>query len=86
MTVLGSNSIDLTARARIPARSRGHDRVPALRRRRRLGQLGMRPLFCARNPLAFMELQDVWKLSNFSERRVSSCQVWVSGAVSFDDF
>ena len=52
---------------------------------RRLGQLGLDPLYGSRNPFAFMELQDVQELSNFFERRVSSYQVGVSGSVSFDD-
>jgi len=54
---------------------------------RRLAQLGIEPLYGARNPLAFMELQDVQELPNFSERRVSAYQVCVPGSVSFtDDF
>ena len=32
-----------------------------------------------------MELQDVQELSNCFERRVSACQVGVSGHVTFDD-
>jgi ribonucleoside-diphosphate reductase beta chain len=52
---------------------------------RRLGQLGIEPLFGSRNPFAFMELQDVQELSNFFERRVSAYQIGVSGAVAFDD-
>jgi ribonucleoside-diphosphate reductase beta chain len=52
---------------------------------RRLGQLGIEPLYGSKNPFAFMELQDVQELSNFFERRVSAYQVGVSGAVGFDD-
>jgi ribonucleoside-diphosphate reductase beta chain len=52
---------------------------------RRLGQLGIDPLYGSRNPFAFMELQDVQELSNFFERRVSAYQVGVTGTVSFDD-
>jgi ribonucleoside-diphosphate reductase beta chain len=52
---------------------------------RRLAQLGMQPLYGSRNPLAFMELQDVQELSNFFERRVSAYQVSVTGEVAFDD-
>jgi ribonucleoside-diphosphate reductase beta chain len=52
---------------------------------RRLTQLQLEPLFGARNPLAFMELQDVQELANFFERRVSSYQVGVTGTVGFDD-
>jgi ribonucleoside-diphosphate reductase beta chain len=54
---------------------------------RRLAQLGIGPLYGAKNPLAFMELQDVQELSNFFERRVSAYQIGVPGSVSFtDDF
>ncbi|MEU1393676.1 MULTISPECIES: ribonucleotide-diphosphate reductase subunit beta [unclassified Nonomuraea] len=51
---------------------------------RRLAQLGIEPLYGAKNPFAFMELQDVQELSNFFERRVSAYQVGVTGSVSFD--
>jgi ribonucleoside-diphosphate reductase beta chain len=52
---------------------------------RRLERLGFEPAYGSRNPLAFMELQDVQELSNFFERRVSAYQVGVTGAVTFDD-
>jgi ribonucleoside-diphosphate reductase beta chain len=52
---------------------------------RRLGQLGIAPLYGSQNPFAFMELQDVQELSNFFERKVSAYQVGVTGTVSFDD-
>lgn len=52
---------------------------------RRLAQLGLPPEYGSRNPLAFMELQDVQELSNFFERRVSAYQVGVTGQVGFDD-
>ncbi|WP_285690986.1 ribonucleotide-diphosphate reductase subunit beta [Actinoplanes sp. NBRC 103695] len=52
---------------------------------RRLGALGIEPLYGSKNPFAFMELQDVQELSNFFERRVSAYQVGVTGSVSFDD-
>ncbi|MFC6084075.1 ribonucleotide-diphosphate reductase subunit beta [Sphaerisporangium aureirubrum] len=52
---------------------------------RRLAQLGIPPRYGARNPFAFMELQDVQELSNFFERRVSAYQVGVTGTVGFDD-
>jgi ribonucleoside-diphosphate reductase beta chain len=52
---------------------------------RRLGQLGIAPIFGSRNPFAFMELQDVQELSNFFERRVSAYQTGITGAVAFDD-
>jgi ribonucleoside-diphosphate reductase beta chain len=38
----------------------------------------------ARNPFAFMELQDVQELTNFFERRVSAYQVAVQGEICFD--
>lgn len=52
---------------------------------RRLARLGMEPLYGSANPLQFMELQDVQKLSNFFERRVSAYQVGVTGTVTFDE-
>ena len=52
---------------------------------RRLALLGIEPLYGTRNPLAFMDLQDVQELSNFFERRVSAYQVGVEGEVAFDD-
>jgi ribonucleoside-diphosphate reductase beta chain len=53
----------------------------------RLQRLGIAPVFHAKNPFAFMELQDVQELTNFFERRVSSYQSAVSGEVGFgDDF
>jgi len=50
----------------------------------RLAQLGMPKRYHARNPFAFMDLQDVQELTNFFERRVSSYQVGVEGEVAFD--
>lgn len=52
---------------------------------RRLGQLGIEPLYGSANPFAFMELQDVQELSNFFERRVSAYQTGISGTVVFTD-
>ena len=52
---------------------------------RRAVQLGMPEIYGTKNPLAFMELQDVQELSNFFERRVSAYQVGVEGSVSFDE-
>ena len=52
---------------------------------RRLVDLGMPIFYGSRNPLSFMELQDVQELSNFFERRVSSYQVAVGGSVAFDE-
>lgn len=51
----------------------------------RLMNLDMEPHFGAKNPFAFMELQDVQELSNFFERRVSAYQVSVTGEVGFDE-
>ena len=54
---------------------------------RRLVSLGIQPIFGAKNPFDFMELQDVQELTNFFERRVSSYQKAISGEVGFgDDF
>lgn len=47
-------------------------------------KLGMARKYNVRNPLPFMELQDVQELTNFFERRVSAYQVGVQGEVSFD--
>ena len=47
-------------------------------------KLGMARRYHARNPLPFMELQDVQELTNFFERRVSAYQVGVPGEVGFD--
>jgi ribonucleoside-diphosphate reductase beta chain len=51
---------------------------------RRLGQLGLPLIYGTRNPLTFMELQDVQELANFFERKVSAYQVAVSGTVDLD--
>ncbi|MEX2598885.1 MAG: ribonucleotide-diphosphate reductase subunit beta [Dehalococcoidia bacterium] len=51
----------------------------------RLANLEMPKLYGTRNPLTFMELQDVQELSNFFERRVAAYQVGVGGSVSFDE-
>ena len=47
-------------------------------------KLGMARQYNVRNPLPFMELQDVQELTNFFERRVSAYQVGVQGEVAFD--
>lgn len=52
---------------------------------RRLMTLGIHPVFEAKNPFSFMELQDVQELSNFFERRVSAYQVGVTGDVVFSE-
>ncbi len=51
----------------------------------RLRALHLPVYYEARNPFAFMELQDVQELTNFFERRVSAYQVGVQGAVAFDE-
>jgi ribonucleoside-diphosphate reductase beta chain len=54
---------------------------------RRLASLSLKPVYHARNPFDFMELQDVQELTNFFERRVSAYQVGVTGEVAFhEDF
>ena len=50
----------------------------------RLATLGLPRKYGARNPLAFMDLQDVQEVTNFFERRVSAYQVGVTGAVVLD--
>lgn len=51
----------------------------------RLHNLGIATRFGTRNPLGFMELQDVQEITNFFERRVSAYQVGVTGEVRFDE-
>ena len=51
----------------------------------RLASLGLPKHYNSKNPLSFMELQDVSGLANFFERTVSSYQVGVSGDVAFDE-
>jgi ribonucleoside-diphosphate reductase beta chain len=51
----------------------------------RMQMLGMPAMFKVKNPLAFMDLQDVQELTNFFERRVSAYQVGVTGNVTFDE-
>jgi ribonucleoside-diphosphate reductase beta chain len=50
----------------------------------RLATLGLPARYRTRNPLAFMDLQDVQEVTNFFERRVSAYQVGVSGEVALD--
>ena len=50
----------------------------------RLARLGMAKRYHTKNPLAFMDLQDVQEVTNFFERRVSAYQVGVSGEVVLD--
>lgn len=52
---------------------------------RRLEALGIAPIFGAKNPFDFMDLQDVQELTNFFERRVSAYQLGVTGAVAFGE-
>ncbi len=50
----------------------------------RLLQLNMPKRYGSKNPLSFMELQDVQELTNFFERRVASYQTGVTGEVTLD--
>ena len=50
----------------------------------RLATLGLPKLYGTRNPLSFMDLQDVQEVTNFFERRVSAYQVGVVGDVVLD--
>ncbi len=50
----------------------------------RLTTLGLPKRYGAKNPLTFMDLQDVQEVTNFFERRVSAYQVGVTGEVVFD--
>jgi ribonucleoside-diphosphate reductase beta chain len=50
----------------------------------RAAQLELPPIYGTKNPLSFMELQDVQELTNFFERRVASYQVGVTGSVVLD--
>jgi ribonucleoside-diphosphate reductase beta chain len=50
----------------------------------RLATLGLPKRYGTKNPLAFMDLQDVQEVTNFFERRVSAYQVGVAGEVAFD--
>ena len=50
----------------------------------RLATLGLAKRYGARNPFAFLDLQDVQEVTNFFERRVSAYQVGVTGDVAFD--
>lgn len=50
----------------------------------RLATLGMERRYHAKNPFAFLDLQDVQEVTNFFERRVSAYQVGVTGKVALD--
>jgi len=50
----------------------------------RITTLGLPKRYGTKNPLSFMDLQDVQEVTNFFERRVSAYQVGVSGEVVFD--
>ena len=50
----------------------------------RLATLGLPKLYGTRNPLSFLDLQDVQEVTNFFERRVSAYQVGVAGEVTLD--
>jgi ribonucleoside-diphosphate reductase beta chain len=50
----------------------------------RLAMLEMPPRYEAKNPFAFMDLQDVQEVTNFFERRVSAYQTGITGEVNLD--
>ncbi|MBL8956212.1 MAG: ribonucleotide-diphosphate reductase subunit beta [Myxococcaceae bacterium] len=50
----------------------------------RLATLGLARRYGTKNPLDFMDLQDVQEVTNFFERRVSAYQVGVTGDVVLD--
>lgn len=50
----------------------------------RLHRLGVPERYGSKNPLSFMDLQDVQEVTNFFERRVSAYQVGVQGEIEFD--
>ena len=50
----------------------------------RLVTLGFKKRYLTKNPLAFMDLQDVQEIANFFERRVSAYQLGVTGDVVLD--
>jgi ribonucleoside-diphosphate reductase beta chain len=50
----------------------------------RLATLGLPKRYGAKNPLSFLDLQDVQEVTNFFERRVSAYQVGVRGEVVLD--
>ncbi len=50
----------------------------------RLATLGLPKRYGAKNPLSFMDLQDVQEVTNFFERRVSAYQTGVTGDIVFD--
>ena len=50
----------------------------------RLCRLGLVEEYGTKNPLGFMDLQDVQEVTNFFERRVSAYQVGITGEVEFD--
>lgn len=51
----------------------------------RMTRLGLEKIYGTKNPLDFMNLQDVQELTNFFERRVSAYQDGVTGVVVFDE-
>jgi ribonucleoside-diphosphate reductase beta chain len=50
----------------------------------RLRTLGLPARYGTKNPLVFMDLQDVQEVTNFFERRVSAYQVGITGEVLLD--
>lgn len=51
----------------------------------RLKRLGIFPIYHAKNPFSFMELQDVQELTNFFERRATSYQMGIEGDVNLNE-
>ena len=58
--------------------------IPVVVNARRSRALGLPRQYGAKNPLSFMDLQDVQEVTNFFERRVSAYQVGVTGEVVLD--
>jgi ribonucleoside-diphosphate reductase beta chain len=52
---------------------------------KRLEHFGIKPIYNTKNPLKFMELQDIQELSNFFERKVSAYQLGVTGEVNLNE-
>ena len=75
--LLGGGVAGLSVRRRAPATS-------SICADQRLATLGFAKRYGAKNPFAFMDLQDVQEVTNFFERRVSAYQVGVTGDVAFD--
>ena len=51
----------------------------------RLARFGIEPIYGAKNPFGFMDLQDVSELTNFFEKTVTAYQTGVDGEFSMDE-